>query len=382
MVHPHDIFSSVEPWTRRIRSFAGELAKKGHQVRLVYFPLAKDDTEPRTLDDYEVIPFRRSPSPVVFMKNILRLSNLALWAEVVHFQKAHYYASVPTVIAAYIKGKPLHYDWDDWEEMIWYESCGKKSQHFFTIGYSFRILERTLPVLADTVSVASQHLRDLALRFGVKKENIYSAPVGAELEIFNPGIDGSRIKKEYNLKSPLVLYVGQLHGAQYIDLFIKAANIVLHKKPEVTFMIVGEGFMERQLKNLTIELGIEDKIIFTGSVTHHKIPEYIAAADVCVAPFKDTPVTRCKSPLKIVEYMASGKAIVASNVGEVRRMLGGVGILTPPGDFHAIAEGVLRLLRDDKLRGNLGRFARKRAEEKYNWKMSADNLLTAYEKIR
>ena len=53
---------------------------------------------------------------------------------------------------------------------------------------------------------------------------------------------------------------------------------------------------------------------------------YHIAADICVVPFRDTKVTCCKSPLKIVKYMAMGKAIVASNVGEVRRMLGGVAV--------------------------------------------------------
>jgi glycosyltransferase involved in cell wall biosynthesis len=65
-------------------------------------------------------------------------------------------------------------------------------------------------------------------------------------------------------------------------------------------MIVGEGFMERSLRNLTYELGIQDKVIFTGAVPHDKIPQYISAADICVAPFRDTKVSRCKSPLKIV----------------------------------------------------------------------------------
>jgi glycosyltransferase involved in cell wall biosynthesis len=95
-------------------------------------------------------------------------------------------------------------------------------------------------------------------------------------------------------------------------------------------MIVGEGFLEKSLRELVKDLGIEDKVIFTGSVPHHKIPEYISSADICVAPFRDTKVTRCKSPLKIVEYMAMGKAIVAGNVGEVRRLLGGIGILVEP----------------------------------------------------
>jgi glycosyltransferase involved in cell wall biosynthesis len=146
-------------------------------------------------------------------------------------------------------------------------------------------------------------------------------------------------------------------------------------------MIVGEGFLEKQLRELVLELGLEERVIFTGAVSHNEIPFYISAASVCVAPFKDTKVTRCKSPLKIVEYMACAKAIVASNVGEVRKMLGGVAILRPPVDHHAIAEGIIVLLGDDNLRLNLGSAARTRAERRFNWSSTAENLLQAYNKI-
>jgi len=359
---------------------AAELVKRGYEVKLVYFPLSSRDLRINFMDGYEVIPFSRYPSPRAFIKNTLELIKLAQWADIVHFQKCHHYASIPTVVAAYLMGKQLHYDWDDWEEEIWYESSGK-GMHSRFIGFSFKILERFLPLLADTLSVSSEYLRRLAQLFGVKKE-VFIVPVGADLGQFGPHINGSQIREFYNIEHPLVLYIGQLHGAQYIDLFIKAANIVLHKNPQVYFMIVGEGFMGKGLEKLVEELGIQDEFIFTGSVPHHKVPGYIAAADICVAPFRDTRVTRCKSPLKIVEYLACGKAIVASNVGEVKKMIGGAGILVEPGDFHSLAKGILKLLKDDKLRVNLGNFARRRAERKYNWETSTSSLISSYQRLK
>lgn len=381
MVHPHDINSSIEPWTRRIKSFAGELTNRGHQVKLVYFPLSGRSRQRYFSDGYEVVPLQRVISPAVFIRNIWKLTELTAWADIVHFQKCHYYSAAPAVIAAYLKGKPLHYDWDDWEEMIWYESWEKGIQSRF-IGFSFRIPERLLPVLSDTVSVSSQYLRDLTRKNGARKEDIFLIPVGADLEKFNPGIDGSEVRRRHNIRNSLVLYLGQLHGAQYIDLFIRAANIVLHKNPQLIFMIVGGGFKEDKLKSLAGELGINDRIIFTGSVPQDKVPEYIAAADVCVAPFRETRVTCCKSPLKIAEYMACGKAIVASNVGEIRRMLGGVGVLAQPDDHCALAEGILTILNGEKeLSDNLGKYVRRRAEWTYNWQVAVSKLSAAYEKL-
>jgi len=383
MIHPHDLFDRSEPWTIRIVSIAREFVQAGHSVKLCYFPLLLNGQHCLgKLGLIDLVPLERSPSLIAFFKNVRTLIGLAGWADVVHFQKCHHYAAIPAVIAAYLKGKPLHYDWDDWEEKIWYESCGR-GLHSRFIGFSFKILERVLPLLSNSVSCASESLKQLTLRFGVKEDLVFDAPVGADLDKFRPGIDGASVRKRYDISKDesLVLYIGQLHGAQYVDLFIKAANIILHNNTKIKFMIVGEGFMERKLRRLVNELGLERKVIFSGSIAHDEMPFYIAAATVCVAPFKDTLVTRCKSPLKIVEYMASGKAIVASKVGDVSKMLGGVGVLTSPGDFHAMAEDIMLVLGDSDLRENLEKVSRKRAELKYNWTQTAASFLTAYAKI-
>ncbi|MFA6358256.1 MAG: glycosyltransferase family 4 protein [Candidatus Omnitrophota bacterium] len=383
LVHPHDLFDKSEPWTIRILSIAREFVKKGHSVKLCYFPvLLSNKPSFVVIDSIECIALDRTPAPLTFIRNVRSVISLGKWADIIHFQKCHYYAALPAVIAAYFNRKPLHYDWDDWEEKIWYESCGRDLHSRF-IGFSFKFLERILPLLADSVSCASNRLKELAVSFGVKDELIFDAPVGADLKKFCPGLDGQKIREKYKIlkEEYLVLYIGQLHGAQYVDLLLRAAEIVVGKQSNVKFMIVGEGFLENKLRRMALELGLTGKVIFTGAVSHQEIPFYISAASVCVAPFKDTEVTRCKSPLKIVEYMACAKAIVANNVGEVRKMLGGVAILRAPGDYPGLAEGIIYLLSNNKLRLDLGLFARIRVERKFNWSYTAENLLQAYHKI-
>jgi len=170
-----------------------------------------------------------------------------------------------------------------------------------------------------------------------------------------------------------------LHGGQYAELLLRAVRIISVKKPNTVFMIVGSGADLRRLKDLAKELRVGDKVIFTGAIEYKLVPEYIAAADVAVACFEDNDITRSKSPLKIVEYMASGKAIVASNVGEVPTMLDDCGILTEPGNVYSLAKGIIRFLEDEKLRKECERKARKRAEKEYKWEVTANNLLRAYE---
>jgi len=379
LLHPHDIYSESEPWTIRIVKLSQEFVKKGHDVKLAYFPYdpLKKPLISVCENGLELIPLSRKIDPVTLIKNIISLYRIVGWADVVHLQKCHHYAAVPLLIAATLRGKPIHYDWDDWEEKIFYHS-NKLSFTTCLVGNFFSLLEKIIPLIADTVSVSSRRLRQLCESFGIPDKRIFMAPVGADLQRFNPEVSGEKIKNKYSKCLPLVLYLGQLHGGQYAELLIKAAKSVLDDSMRANFMIIGGGYRLNQLKALAEELGIANNVIFTNTIAHHDIPEYIAASDVCVACFESNDITSCKSPLKIAEYLASGKAIVASNVGEVRNMVGGVGLLVKPGDAQMLGLGIKKLLADSNLRLEMGRRARKRAETKYNWSRTADNLLDAY----
>ncbi|MBN1793654.1 MAG: glycosyltransferase family 4 protein [Candidatus Omnitrophica bacterium] len=375
LVHPHDIFSKEEPWTVRIRSIAEEFVKRGHKVRLIYFPLRDEGQHlEKEYNGYFVIPLSRQHGPHIFLKNIRRVIAEAKWCDIIHFQKCFHYAALPVLLASFITGKPVHYDWDDWEIKIYYYP---PNQSRF-IGFFLNSWETSLPCLCDTVSYSSYRLKEECERLGVKGERMCQAHVGADITKFRPDVDGSFIRTRYCLKPLVVLYLGQLHGGQYTELYLRAAREVLRQRNDVSFLVVGGGYRQNELIHFARHLQIDRDVVFTGYITHDESPYYIAAADVCVACFEDNDITRCKSPLKIVEYLASGKAIVASNVGEVRNMVGGIGVLVPPGDSQALAQGIVQLLNDGQLRREMSCRARERAEHKYNWGVTAQNLLEMY----
>ena len=119
MIHPHDIYSTTEPWTVRIREIAKELVHLGHKVKLVYFPLPlhqRGSIEPR-ISTLQTIPFsrRKYALPMVMLKVL----QLAKWADVIHFQKCFSHASLPALFAGAVLHKPVHYDWDDDECAIY-----------------------------------------------------------------------------------------------------------------------------------------------------------------------------------------------------------------------------------------------------------------------
>ncbi len=378
MVHPHDLYSDLEPWTIRIKKIAIEFILKGHHVKLIHFPIRKRYDDPEFIGEkIKVIPLERRVGPHILLRNIGFLLKLISWCDVVHFQKCFYYSSLPVLIAALFKDKPVHYDWDDWETKIFYYS----NPHQGIIGEFVNIFEKLIPKIVDTVSVSSRYLFDISVARGVRPENIFFAPVGADLEQFNSKSEKKiNVKSIYDVKGDMVLYSGQLHGGQYVELLINAAKIVVENNPDIVFMIVGDGYRMKELQNLVCRLGLIRNFIFTGIVEHGRIQDYIIDADICVACFEDNEITRCKSPLKVVEYLACGKAVVASNVGEIKKMVGGLGVLTQPGNSDSLAWGINLLINDKQLRQRLARYSRERVLKRYNWPTTAENILSAYKK--
>ncbi len=381
MVHPHDIYAASEPWTIRIVEIARAFVRKGHKVKLVYFPLPPDERgrlKMNSIREFETIAFNRRRWALPY--NILRILRFVKWADVVHFQKCFAHSALPALFGAYLLGKPIHYDWDDHEYAIY-----NFKPPSYTYGLYLNFMEQNIPKLVDSISYASNRIKNLALKLGFKEDFMREAHVGASLSRFNPKVKSGNVLKKYGIdksKHKLVLYLGQLQGGQYAEMLVRAARLILNKRDDVRFMIVGGGFDLERLKHIAYdELELNGKFVFTGFVSDEDVPRLVKEADVAVACFEDNSITRAKSPLKIAEYLAAGKAIVASNVGEVPHMLAGNGILTRPGDIRDLARGIELLLDNETLRKELEVKARKRAEEAFNWDVSADNILELYKKI-
>lgn len=371
MVHPHDLYSPQEPWTVRIRFLATELASRGHRIILAYHRLGAARSEPHVpVPGVELVELGRNISALG--RNAAHVARIAQACDVVHVQKCMAHAAIPALWAAYLNRIPIHYDWDDWEYKIQDIETGGKAPGWL------RWMECRLPKLVDTVSVASELLERLAVESGVPRDRIFHAPVGADLAAFNPAVSGARVRDLLGITGPMVLYLGQLHATQYVGQFLAAGTLLLDRCPGAKLVVVGSGWRLPELKDMASSLGIMPSVVFTGAVPYDTVPEYLAAADVAVACFDDNEATRAKSPLKVVEYLAAGKAIVASAVGEVKKMVEHVGVLVPAGDVPALSAAIGDLLEDPARRSTLGRMARERAERVHGWSAVAANLEAAY----
>jgi len=381
MIHPHDIYSPLEPWTIRITALGQALTQLGHEVRLVYHiadpQQLPGDLRYRQEFSFEVIPMIRHMG--LGLRKSREMTRLAAWADIIHVQKCLGHAALPAAAAATWHGIPLHYDWDDWEAAIYEESVGRDA-HWRRI----HRFESALPAIADTISVASIALHKQALAMGIAEERIFSAPVGASLARFEGGGDGAKIRADLGIKGQVSLYLGQLAGAHAAPLFLESAALVARRDEDASFVIVGGGRSLQGLREQATRSGIAHRVHFTGAVPHHRVPDYLDLADVAVATLPNTAQAATKSPLKVVEYMAAGKAIVASEVGEAIRFLDGgrVGVLVKPDCAESIADAVLSLLGNEHRRSELGALARDHLRRTHTWMHTAENLQAAYEFAR
>lgn len=207
------------------------------------------------------------------------------------------------------------------------------------------------------------------------KVKIISA--GVDPNIFKPAYEED-IRSKYNLKDKkVVVYVGAMsawHGAE--DL-IEIANKL---DEDVRFLMVGKGLdiLEGESK----EESISSRFIFTGFVEYEDVPKYVSAADVAVAPYNPKGFRYMErygfyfSPIKIFEYMACRKPVVASDLEIIRDIINEnrCGLLAKPGDAEDFAEKIRMLMEDEVSRKKFGDNGRNAVIGKYTWEKVADKI--------
>jgi glycosyltransferase involved in cell wall biosynthesis len=157
---------------------------------------------------------------------------------------------------------------------------------------------------------------------------------------------------------------------------------LLARAPDLQIAVVGEGLRHEHERLLPIAALREShgRLHLYGWVRRKDLPVYWSASDFALYPSDDTLLTRAKSPLRLVEMMGAGRAIVAHGVGEVNRYLenGVSGLIAPPDDDAAFVDAALRLSENPVLQAKLGSRARATVAENYTWDRLADRAETAY----
>lgn len=235
--------------------------------------------------------------------------------------------------------------------------------------------------LSDAIICPSNVTRDYIASLGLDRKLVTVIPNGVSPSDFSPSplpIRENRI--------PVLLYIGTLADWQGLDVLIKALPKILEQK-QVKLQIVGRG-RSRQRKMLAKQirkLGLEEHVLIQPAVPHHEIPQLISDADICVAPLglNDRNVTQGACPIKVLEYMAAGRPLLASNMPIVRELVREDidGLLFSPNDPDDLTRQVMALLNDFELSQRIATSASERALTKFTWHESQKKLKKVYERL-
>jgi glycosyltransferase involved in cell wall biosynthesis len=281
------------------------------------------------------------------------------------------------VVAANRTRRPLLLEYNGSE--VW---VGK---HWDRVG-SLELLERyerlNLDAAARIFVVSEVERRNLEGR-GVDGQKIVVNPNGVDVERFRPGVGGLEVRRELQIEDDEVVagFVGTFgpwHGVEKLGAAIKTipANV------RVRFLLVGSGSLHAEVEK---QLEGDKRVIFTGAMAHERVPKLLDACDILVAPH--VPLADGSeffgSPTKIFEYMAMGKGIVASRLGQIGEVLvdGETALLVEPGDVEELRAAMVRLVEDEELRKRLGASAREVAEREHTWIRNAQRVLDAYKSL-
>ena len=235
--------------------------------------------------------------------------------------------------------------------------------------------------LSDAIICPSNVTRDYIASLGLERKKVTVIPNGVSSSDFSP----SALPRREG-RVPVLLYIGTLADWQGLDIVIKALPRVLEKQP-VQLRIVGRG-RSRQRKLLAKQirkLGVGQSVTIQPAVPHHEVPALIAEADICIAPLglNDRNVTQGACPIKVLEYMASSRPLIASNLPIVRELVREDvdGLLFSPNDPEDLARQVLALLNDYETSKRLADSATERALTRFTWHQAQKKLVKVYDRL-
>lgn len=233
---------------------------------------------------------------------------------------------------------------------------------------------------ADKIIAITNYLKDDLLKRGVSEKKIYIIPNGADLELFDPTKydtdDINHLRDSFGTKH-LLVFSGSL---QDLNLIIDSARYVIEKIPDVKYLIIGDHRDPNRTRDVweakVKEKGLAKNFVFLGRRPREEIPKYVICADICLDSFPDEPYFAAAHPVKLLEYGACAKPVVATRVAETTKLVQHEthGLLATPGDGAEYANHIVALLNDKEKREKMGREFSLYVRSNFNWKKIAQDL--------
>jgi len=235
------------------------------------------------------------------------------------------------------------------------------------LGAYERTLMRSTLGSADAIIALSESDKHYLSALGVELDRINVIPNAIDLP--------TRISPNEG-ESDLILCVSQLLQRKGIEILIEAMQEVHEVHRDVKLLIVGEGERKDELLKMCHQRGLEEVITLKGRASEDELEEAYGACDLLVLPSFAEGV-----PTVILEAMARGKPVVATDIPGVREYFRDTAILIPPGEPHALGEAIVRVMDDKQLRRRLSLEGRELVERRFTWDIAVRQIVDLYRRV-
>ncbi len=245
---------------------------------------------------------------------------------------------------------------------------------------------------ATVIVVVSDALREELVSRGVPADKILVNPNGVDPQMYSPDrfspAELQSVRAELKLPAEAIVacFIGTFSAWHGVEVLAEAIPLVLRLAPKMRFLLIGDGPLLDDVRQRLAAAGVLDVCVLTGLVPQAQAPRLLASCDLFLSPHVPNPDGSrfFGSPTKLFEYMALGKAIVASDLEQIGEVLvhEQTALLVRPGDTVQLAEAIVRLANDEPLRRSLGERARLQAVAEHTWDRHVERILAAARRQR
>lgn len=238
-------------------------------------------------------------------------------------------------------------------------------------------LLRVLTRLADRVTAVAEPVRNfLEGTVGIPASKLITIQNGVDICRYEEAVPHNRDQWDLKNNDVIICCVGRLSLEKGHTVLLRAFRKVISRHPLVRLALIGEGEERERLQHLAADLNIQHFVRFLG--LRADVPEVLAACDLFALPSIQEGL-----PMVILEALAAGKAVIASEVGAIPDVIrhGATGLLVPPGDVDALADALCLLIEDEGARQRLGQSGRELVREAYDFERTVQQYDDLYQSV-
>ncbi len=240
-------------------------------------------------------------------------------------------------------------------------------------------------LLSYRIIVANRQAKEiLSEKYGICPDKFAVIPMGVNTDLFRP-MDKNKCKDVLGLKEGVnyVVFAGTLYEFQGLRYLVEAAHLVLRKKRNVKFLVVGSGAEEKKLNSLVKRKNLAESFIFAGEKDYGVIPYYINSGDICVSLVTPERSRSFSFPLKIYEYLACARPVVAGNIKNaselLKRTVTPVVEATDPG---ILSNAIIEILECSSALKAESEQLRRLVAERFTWQKTAEKTLDLFRSLQ